>query len=205
MNDMIDPVLLTIAGCEIGFWLLVVGGLVLRYLARAERASTWVLAAVPILDLVLLVAVAIDLSRGSEVGFAHRVAPIYLGTTVVFGPRLIRWADVRFAHRFAGGPAPVKVPKRGPERMRHEWADFARWVAAAGIAAAVLALLGFTVADPTQRDDLFGGFQTLGVITAIWLLTGPVWYAGSGRREATTATPDHASPETPTSPPAHRR
>ncbi|WP_424326067.1 hypothetical protein [Gordonia sp. (in: high G+C Gram-positive bacteria)] len=65
MNDSVSPILIAIAGCEVGFWVLVGGGLALRYLAR-----------------------------------------LYLGVTVVFGPRLIRWADARFAHRFAGGPAP---------------------------------------------------------------------------------------------------
>lgn len=181
MNDLTDPVLLTIAGCEVGFWVLVAGGLALRYLVRAQRLSTLVLAAVPGLDVALLAAVALDLHSGGDVGLAHRLAPIYLGVTVVFGPRLIRWADVRFAHRYADGPAPVPVPKRGPVRLRHEWAEFGRWLAAAAIAGAVVLVLGFTVADAGQRDELFSLFKTLGVITAIWLLTGPVWYAGSAR------------------------
>ena len=34
-----------------------------------------------------------------------------------------------------------------------------------------------------QRAQLFVGFQTLGIITAIWLLTGPVWYLGSARSD----------------------
>jgi hypothetical protein len=36
-------------------------------------------------------------------------APAYLGFSVVFGPSVIRWADARFAHRFAGGPPPVAL------------------------------------------------------------------------------------------------
>lgn len=181
MESVTDPVLLTIAGCEIGFWVLVVGGLTLRYLAHATRLSTVVLAAVPVLDVVLLVAVAIDLHGGGEIGFAHRLAPIYLGVTVAFGKRLIQWTDVRFAHWFAHGPAPERLPKGGTARLRHEWADFGRWLIAAGIAAAMILALGFSVADAEQRAELFAGFQTLGVITAIWLLTGPVWYLGSAR------------------------
>ncbi|ALG85425.1 hypothetical protein [Gordonia phthalatica] len=183
MSTATDPVLLTIAGCEVGFWVLVVGGLALRYLAHATRLSTWVLAAVPVLDVVLLTAVAIDLHGGGEIGFAHRLAPIYLGVTVAFGKRLVRWTDVRFAHWFAHGPAPERIPKTGPARRRYEWEDFGRWLIAAAIAAAMILVLGFGVADAEQRAQLFVGFQTLGIITAIWLLTGPVWYLGSARSD----------------------
>ncbi|MFF2083029.1 hypothetical protein ACFVVM_04605 [Nocardia sp. NPDC058176] len=182
MDEMTNPVLLTILGCEIGFWVLVVGGLLLRYAVRLPRAGMVTLALVPVLDVVLVIAVAIDLHRGGEVGFAHRLAGIYLGCTVMFGHRIIQWLDERFAYRFAGGPAPVKVPKYGPERSRKEWADFARWLGAAAIAAVLTVALSYTVADAAQREQLMSVFGTLGVITVIWLLTGPVWVAGSKAR-----------------------
>ncbi len=179
MDELNNPVLLTIAACEVGFWVLVVGGLLLRYVARLRRAGMVTLALVPVLDVVLVVAVAVDLHRGGEVGFAHRLAGIYLGCTVMFGHRMIQWLDERFAHRFAGGPAPARVPKYGPERTRKEWADFLRWLGAAAIAGALTLVLSYTVADAEQREQLSGVFGTLGVITVIWLLTGPVWVTGS--------------------------
>lgn len=178
MEHLDSPVLWTILACEIGFWVLVLGGLALRYIARAGTVSTVVLALVPVLDIVLIAAVAIDLYRGGEVGFAHRLAGIYLGCTVMFGARLIAWADARFAHRFNGAPAPVRIPKYGPERTRKEWADFARWIGAAAIALLISAGLGYTVADAAQREALFGVTGTLGVITVIWLVTGPLWVSG---------------------------
>ncbi|UGT55461.1 hypothetical protein [Nocardia asteroides] len=181
MDELNNPVLLTIAVCEVGFWALVVGGLLLRYVARLRRAGMVALALVPVLDVVLVVAVAVDLHRGGEVGFAHRLAGIYLGGTVMFGHRMIQWLDERFAHRFAGGPAPVPIPKYGPERTRKEWADFLRWLGAAAIAGALTLVLSYTVADAEQREQLSGVFGTLGVITVIWLLTGPVWVTGSRR------------------------
>ncbi|MET9216013.1 MULTISPECIES: hypothetical protein [unclassified Nocardia] len=181
MDAWNNPVLLTIAACEVGFWVLVVGGLLLRYVVRLRRAGLVTLALVPVLDVVLVVAVAIDLHRGGEVGFAHRLAGIYLGCTVMFGHRMIAWLDARFAYRFAGGPAPVRVPKDGPERARKEWADFARWLGAAAIAGALTLALSYTVADAQQREQLMGVFGSLGVITVIWLLTGPVWVTGSKR------------------------
>lgn len=185
MEELNNPVVWTIAGCEIGFWVLVLGGLVLRYVLRLRRAGMLALALVPALDVVLVAAVAVDLYRGGEVGFAHRLAGIYLGCTVMFGPRMIAWADERFAHRFAGGPAPRRVPKSGPERSRKEWADFARWLGAAAIASVVSLGLGYTVADAAQREALLGVFGTLGVVTVIWLVTGPLWVSGRGDRETT--------------------
>ncbi|GEE03777.1 hypothetical protein nbrc107696_42230 [Gordonia spumicola] len=171
-----NPVLITIGACEVGFWAFVVAGLALRYLARRTRASTIVLACVPLVDLILLIAVTVDLARGGDVEFAHRLAPIYLGGTLMFGHRMIGWADVRFAHRFVGGPAPAPIPPTGPVRARHEWADFGRWLGAVAIAAAITATLGYTVADDAQREALFGGFGMLGVVTVVWLLTGPIWF-----------------------------
>ena len=50
---------------------------------------------------------------------------------------MIRWADVRFAHRFAGGPAPVR--KYGIDQMRASWLDVGRTGLAAVIAVAVMA------------------------------------------------------------------
>ncbi|MCF8608104.1 hypothetical protein L5I01_32600 [Gordonia sp. HY442] len=179
MSELPDPILLTIAACEIGFWVFVLGGLALRYVARMPRPSMIVLACVPLIDVVLLVAVGIDLAQGGEVEFAHRLAPIYLGCTIMFSRRLIAWADVRFAHRFADGPAPRKVAASGPERRRYEWADFGRWLGAVGIAVAITGLLGVTVAGPEQREAMFSGLGVLGTITVIWLLTGPVWYSFS--------------------------
>lgn len=184
MDELNNPVVWTIAGCEIGFWVLVLGGLTLRYVLRARRAGMVALALVPVLDLVLIVAVALDLFRGGEVGFAHRLAGIYLGCTVMFGHRMITWADERFAHRFAGGPAPRRVPKLGPERTSKEWSDFYRWLGAVAIAGAVSLGLGYTVADDAQREALMGTFGTLGVITVIWLVTGPLWVAGRGEEKS---------------------
>jgi hypothetical protein len=184
MSELNNPVLWTIAACEIGFWVLVLGGLSLRYLARAKKAGGIVLALVPVLDVILIIAVAIDLYRGGEVGIGHRLAGIYLGCTIMFGHRMIAWADAKFAHRFDGAPAPYKVPKLGPERTRKEWADFYRWLGAVAIAAAVTGLLSVTVADDTQREALFGIFGGLGVVTVIWLLTGPLWVSGRSEEPA---------------------
>ena len=115
-----------IVACEIGFWVLLLAGLFARYVLKLRRVSAALLIAVPIVDVVLLAATAIDLRRGAEATTGHGLAAIYLAVTVVFGHRMIRWADVRFAHRFAGGPAPDRGPRVGREhaaRERKAWLE----------------------------------------------------------------------------------
>lgn len=177
--DIDNPILVTIAICEVGFWVLVVGGLGTRYVLRRPSASVVMLALLPVLDLVLVVAVALDLHRGGEVGFAHRLAGIYLGWTVMFAHSTVAWLDVRFAHRFAGGPPPQKPPKKGPEAYRREMRMFVKWLGAAGIALVITLGLSVTVASPAQAEGLLAGVPTLGLITVGWFVFGPLWVRGS--------------------------
>ncbi|WP_330173600.1 hypothetical protein OG875_08425 [Streptomyces sp. NBC_01498] len=124
--------------CEAGFWVLLGIGLALRYLARMPRASVAVLLCEPLLEVLLLVVTAIDLRNGAEPDWKHGLAAVYIGFSVALGPQLIKWADARFAHRFAGGPPPLRPPKYGRARAVHEWRTAGRWVAASAVALALL-------------------------------------------------------------------
>src|SRR5687767_3263233 len=95
-----------IVACEISFWALIAAGLASRYLLGRRRLGAALLVCVPVVDLVLLVATVIDLAGGAVADFGHGLAAAYIGFSVAFGHSLIRWADERFAHRFAGGPPP---------------------------------------------------------------------------------------------------
>ncbi|MEV8400895.1 hypothetical protein [Streptomyces niveus] len=124
--------------CEVGFWVLLGLGLALRYFAGMPRASVAVLLCEPLLEILLLVVTAIDLKNGAEPDWKHGLAAVYIGFSVALGPELIKWADGRFAHRFAGGPPPVRPPKYGKARMVHEWRTAARWIVASAIAMGLL-------------------------------------------------------------------
>ncbi|EST29540.1 hypothetical protein [Streptomyces niveus] len=124
--------------CEVGFWVLLGLGLALRYFAKMPRASVAVLLCEPLLEILLLVVTAIDLKNGAEPDWKHGLAAVYVGFSVALGPELIKWADGRFAHRFAGGPPPVRPPKYGKARMVHEWKTAARWIVASAIAMGLL-------------------------------------------------------------------
>ncbi|WP_416446041.1 hypothetical protein AB3K78_02960 [Leucobacter sp. HNU] len=106
-----------IIGCEIAFWVLIAAGLAARYLLRRPRLGIVLLALTPVVDLILLGAAAFDLRGGGRADFAHSLAAIYLGFSIAYGHRMIKWADVRFAHRFAGGRLPRSSAAR-PTRSR---------------------------------------------------------------------------------------
>jgi hypothetical protein len=129
-----------IISCEIGFWVLLVGGLAARYLLRARRLSTVLLVAVPLVDVALLGFAVADLRRGGTPSVAHGLSAVYLGTSIAFGHRMMRWSDQRFAHRFAGGPPPERPPRAGREHAAHERAAWGRHLLAYLSAAATLGL-----------------------------------------------------------------
>ncbi|MEV7233485.1 hypothetical protein AB0N06_05700 [Streptomyces sp. NPDC051020] len=124
--------------CEIAFWVLLAAGLAMRYLAKKPRLGAALLLCEPLLELALLVVTAIDLKNGAEPDWKHGLAAVYIGFTVGLGHSTIAWVDARVAHRFAGGPPPVKPPKYGMPRAVHEWRVAGRWVLAATTALALL-------------------------------------------------------------------
>ena len=77
--------------------------------------------------------------------------------------------------------------RRHPLREPMVWLIIALPLAAV-IASIWLVVLSYNggsidaVADDVQREALMGTFGTLGVITVIWLITGPLWVAGRGER-----------------------
>ncbi len=150
-----NPVIVAlIVACEVGFWVLLAVGLSLRYLARKPRAGLAVLLLEPVLELVLLVVTAIDLKNGAQADWKHGLAAVYIGFSVGLGHSTITWADQRFAHRFAGGPPPVKPPKHGRARTLHEWRTAARWCLAAAVAAGLLQVATWYVGDSGDTSSL---------------------------------------------------
>ncbi|MEV6877315.1 hypothetical protein [Amycolatopsis sp. NPDC051128] len=177
-----NPMAAVIAAGEVGFWVVIAAGLAVRYVLRARRTSVVLLAMVPLIDVVVLVATVLDLAGGAKANFTHGLAAVYLGFSVVFGPGMVRWADGRFAHRFAGGPPPPPK-RRGRARLRHEWREFGKCLLACGLAAVVLLIAIFAIGTPEQVAPLWAWFPRLGTVSVIWLFTGPVWEALSGDRE----------------------
>lgn len=169
-------ILALIIACEIGFWVAVVSGLAARYLLGAKRLGAALLVCAPLIDVALLAAVAIHLSNGATASWHHGLAALYIGFSVTYGHRMIAWTDARFAHRFAGGPAPTKVT--GWHYTKRCWGDVMRTLGAIAIAAGILALITWWISDPARTQSLTQWYRVLGlilVIEFIWALSYTIW------------------------------
>ncbi|MEE1841953.1 MULTISPECIES: hypothetical protein [unclassified Streptomyces] len=147
--------------CEVAFWVLLAAGLALRYLAKKPGTGAAVLLCEPLLEVVLLVVTAVDLKNGAQPDWKHGLAAVYIGFTVGLGHSTISWVDARVAHRFAGGPPPVKPPKYGRARAVHEWKVAARWTAAAVTALALLQAAIWYVGGDGDVSSLRSWQQTM--------------------------------------------
>ncbi|GGX82229.1 hypothetical protein [Streptomyces hiroshimensis] len=156
--------------CEVGFWVLLAGGLSLRYLAKMPRAGIAVLLLEPVLELVLLIATAVDLRNGAQADWKHGLAAVYIGYSVGLGHSTIKWVDARFAHRFAGGPPPVKPPKYGAARTAHEWKTAARWILSCAVALGLLQAAVWYVGDGGDISSLRAWQTKMLIVAGINLL-----------------------------------
>ena len=179
-----------IVACEIGFWVLLLGGLSARYVAGRPRLGAVLLAGAPLADVVLLIVTAFDLTRGAEADWTHGLAAVYLGFSVAFGPTWIRNADERFAARF-GEPARAAPTPTG-DRLAAHWRLWVRCVVACALASVVLAGLVLVAGDLEQTRALWedgGWFAQLGALSVVWLVLGPLWTAAARHLQYRTPRP----------------
>lgn len=183
-----------IIACEVGFWVLLAGGLALRYLAKMPRAGAAVLLCEPLLELVLLVATVVDLRGGAEPDWKHGLAALYLGFTVAYGHYTVRWLDGHAAYRLAGGPKPAGAGYGGA-RAAHEWKLVGRTLLAAAVAIGLLQAAIWYVGGSGDTSALRGwqstSLRVVG-IHALIALTYTVWpkqapAQKTGRRDSVDA------------------
>lgn len=186
--------LIAIVACEIAFWVAILGGLTTRYLLRRPRLGAAMLVAAPVIDLVLLAVVAVDLLGGGTASWHHGLAAIYIGFSVAYGHRMIAWADVRFTHRFAGGPAPERLS--GRRYTARCWGDVLRTGLAVLIAGGIIGALVLVVGDPERTNELQGTVALLGVVLGVellWAISSTIW----PRRTTAAATSPTGAPSRP--------
>lgn len=165
---------LLITGCEIAFWVVLLLSLSVRYLLRREPLSKWLLRSLPLIDLLLLAFTAVDLRAGTTATFAHGLAAAYVGFTVAFGSRAIRWADSHFAYRFAGGPPPLKSPV-GWAAVRLDVELWLRSIGAWIIALALLEAMIVYVANEVGTQPLRDWYKYAFGSFVCWFIFGPAW------------------------------
>lgn len=178
------PVLIGI--CEVAFWVFIAAGLTARYLLHRPRLGAGLLVCAPMVDLVLLVASVVDLRGGGDATIVHALAAIYLGVSVGFGHRMIAWADVRFAYRFAGGPKPDKPSKHGKAAARRQVSDWLRhllaWSFGSGLMLGGVLLVGDT--DRTEVLLYYPGVWAIVLVIDGIVTASDVATALRGRDEA---------------------
>ncbi|MFF5437462.1 hypothetical protein [Streptomyces achromogenes] len=156
-----------VIACEVAFWVLLAAGLAFRYALRMPRTGLALLLCEPLLEVVLFVATAIDLRNGAQPDWRHGLAAVYIGFTVGLGHSTVTWVDARVAHRFAGGPPPVRPPRYGTARAVHEWKVAGRWILAAAVALALLQGAIWYVGDAGDTGSLRGWQRSMLWVTGI--------------------------------------
>jgi hypothetical protein len=173
-----------IVACEVGFWVVLLGALAVRYLARREQLSRALLVFLPVIDLLLLFFTATYLRRGTTATFAHGLAAAYIGFTVAFGGMAVKWADSHFAHRFAGGVAPANAPSRGWELVHYDLKLWGRCIVACLITMVLVeVLVEFIGRGEATQPLLAWQGHAFGCIV-LWFLFGPLWSLATAWRRA---------------------
>jgi hypothetical protein len=173
-----------IVACEVGFWVVLLLALAVRYLLRKDALSRALLICLPLIDLLLLAFTATDLRRGATATFAHGLAAAYVGFTVAFGGIAVKWADAHFAHRFASGPVPTKAPSRGWEAVRYELKLWGRCIVACFITMLLVESLVRFVGHSDGTEPLLVWQKHAFGCIVLWFFFGPVWSLATAWRRA---------------------
>ncbi len=95
--------------CEVAFWVVILLGLVSRYILKQKALGLFFLALTPVIDLILLITTSVDLMNGATAETPHAIAAVYISVSLVFGKSMIKWADDRFRYYvMKEGPKPYK-------------------------------------------------------------------------------------------------
>lgn len=139
--------------CEIAFWVVIILGLVTRYLWGREKLGLFFLALTPIVDLILLIATSVDLARGATATSIHGIAAIYIGTSIAYGKSMIAWADECFQYYITKkGTKPLK--RYGMEYAKHQMKGWIKHVFAYLIGAGLLVVIIYVINDSTRTEAL---------------------------------------------------
>jgi hypothetical protein len=163
-----------IVAAEAAFWMFLVGGLASRYVLRRPRLGMALLLGSPVADVVLLTLTAVDVSSGSAPTQAHALAAMYIGFSAAFGHDVVRWADRRFARRFAEAATAAAPRRTAREHVSDEWRQFRKAALAWAISSSLLVALTLLVGDLDRAQPLLGSVAMLTGVLVVWLVTGPV-------------------------------
>lgn len=158
-----------IIASEIAFWIVIILGLVTRYVFKKNKLGLVLLALTPVIDLILLITTSVDLYRGSVATTAHALAAVYIGVSIAFGKSMINWADDRFRYYVTKqGSKPIK--KFGYDYAKHYLKGFVRHVLSFVIGSAFLIALIYFIDDSSRTEALFGTLRVWSLVLGIDLI-----------------------------------
>ncbi|MEG0384303.1 hypothetical protein [Solibacillus cecembensis] len=155
-----------IIACEIGFWVVILLGLITRYIFKRERLGFFLFALTPVIDLILLIVTTTNLYNGATANQVHALAAIYIGVSVAFGKSMIRWADERFVYYIQKqGTKPIR--KTGLAHARHSMKGSLQHVLAYIIGAAFLVSMIYFIKDPVRTEALLETLKLWALVLGI--------------------------------------
>ncbi|RKD25796.1 hypothetical protein BEP19_02325 [Ammoniphilus oxalaticus] len=147
-----------IIASEIGFWIVIVLGLVTRYVLKRNKLGLLLLALTPVIDLILLLATSVDLYRGATATTMHALAAVYIGVSIAYGKSIIQWTDERFRYYVTReGAKPIQ--RFGMDYAIHYLKSWGRHVLAYLIGAGLLTGMVYLIHNPSRTEALIGALK----------------------------------------------
>ena len=116
------------------------------------------------------------ISSGADAEWAHGLAAVYIGFSIAYGHKMVRWADITFSHRFAHGPALARLS--GTDYTVACWKDVARTLLASVISTLVLFGLIWLVGNPAKTialEQWYGILMVIFGIEVVWAVSYTIW------------------------------
>lgn len=155
-----------IVGAEVAFWIVILLGLITRYVFKKKGLGLFFLALTPVIDLILLIATTVDIWNGATATTVHGIAAIYLGVSLAFGKSMIHWADRQFTYYvLKTGTKPAK--KVGYEHARHGMKGALQHVLAFIIGAAFIFGIHTFIGDPDRTANLLNLLRVWALVVGI--------------------------------------
>ena len=156
-----------IIACEISFWIVILLGLIVRYLFNLKKLGLVLLALTPLIDLVLIVITSVDLYMGATATVAHGIAAVYIGVSLAFGKSMIQWMDERFRYYITKTAAAKPVKRYGIPFAKHYANGFIRHIVSFLIGSAILAIMIYFIDNPSRTEALYGVIKVWAIVMAI--------------------------------------
>ena len=155
-----------IVACEIMFWIVIVLGLVTRYVFNRKKLGLFLMALTPVIDLILLIITTFDLYRGATATVSHGIAAVYIGISIGFGKSMIDWADKRFLFYVKKeGTKPVVLS--GMDYALHYLKGFSKHILSFLLGAGLIIMMMILIKDTTRTEALLDVIKIWALVLGI--------------------------------------